>query len=55
MRKVIFVDGTRLSNKYKNMLLFFVTQGLEKHIYPIAFYIVDKENVVSWEFFFRKL
>ncbi|XP_016553415.2 uncharacterized protein LOC107852891 [Capsicum annuum] len=55
MRKVITVDGTHLYGKYENVLLSAVAQNTENHIYPIAFYVVDKENDTSWTFFFEKL
>ncbi|PHT45252.1 hypothetical protein CQW23_14410 [Capsicum baccatum] len=55
MRKVIIVDDTYLYGKYEGVLLSVVAQDTENHIYPIAFCIVDKENDVSWIFFFEKL
>ncbi|XP_049352797.1 uncharacterized protein LOC125817302 [Solanum verrucosum] len=32
-----------------------VAQDMENHVYPIAFCAVDKDNDVSWTFFFEKL
>ncbi|XP_047258887.1 uncharacterized protein LOC124891122 [Capsicum annuum] len=55
MRKVITVDDTFLYDKYEGVLLSAVAQDTENHIYPITFCIVDKENDVSWMFFFEKL
>ncbi|KAH0737316.1 hypothetical protein KY290_036021 [Solanum tuberosum] len=55
MRKVIAVDGTHLHGKYKSVLLSAVAQDTKNHVYPIAFCVVDKENDVSWTFFFEKL
>ncbi|XP_047257490.1 uncharacterized protein LOC124889577 [Capsicum annuum] len=55
MRKVNAVNDTHLYGKYEGVLLSSVAQDTENHIYPIAFCIVDKENDVSWMFFFEKL
>ncbi|PHT31692.1 Tubulin alpha-1 chain [Capsicum baccatum] len=55
MRRVNAVDDTHLYGKYEGMLLSAVAQDTENHIYPVAFCIVDKENDVSWMFFFEKL
>ncbi|XP_049358481.1 uncharacterized protein LOC125823102 [Solanum verrucosum] len=55
MRKVIVVDGTHLHDKYEGVLLSDVAQDTENHVYPITFCVVDKENDVSWTFFFEKL
>ncbi|KAM3201355.1 hypothetical protein P3L10_033718 [Capsicum annuum] len=55
MRKVIVVDGTHLYSKYEGVLLSAVAQDTKNHIFPIAFYVVDKENDASWTFFFQKL
>ncbi|PHT51767.1 Glucose-1-phosphate adenylyltransferase small subunit, chloroplastic [Capsicum baccatum] len=55
MRKVIAVDDTHLYGKYEGVLLIAVAQDTENHIYPIVFYVVDKENDTSWTFFFEKL
>ncbi|KAM3322308.1 hypothetical protein P3S67_003459 [Capsicum chacoense] len=55
MRKVIAIDGTHFSSKYKGMLQSIVTQDMQNHIYPLAYCVVDKENNASWGFFFEKL
>ncbi|KAM3307946.1 hypothetical protein P3S67_009690 [Capsicum chacoense] len=55
MRKVVAVDGTYLSGKYEGMLLSAVAQDTQNHIYPLAYYVVDEKNSVSWGFFFEKL
>ncbi|XP_047257625.1 uncharacterized protein LOC124889685 [Capsicum annuum] len=55
MRKVITVDGTHLYGKYGDVLVSAVAQDIKNHIFLIAFYVVDKENDVSWTFFFEKL
>ncbi|XP_047264699.1 uncharacterized protein LOC124896879 [Capsicum annuum] len=55
MRKVVTVDDTHLSNKYEGVMLSTVAQVTQNHIYPLAYYVVDKENDASWGFFFEKL
>ncbi|XP_010533352.1 PREDICTED: uncharacterized protein LOC104809156 [Tarenaya hassleriana] len=55
MRKVIVVDGTFLTGKFKGVLLVAVCQDGNNHIYPIAFGVVDSENVDSWEWFLMQL
>ncbi|KAM3340188.1 hypothetical protein P3S68_030058 [Capsicum galapagoense] len=54
-KKVIAVDGTHLYGKYGGVLLSAIAQDTENHIFPIAFCVEDKENDVSWTFFFEKL
>ncbi|KAM3269403.1 hypothetical protein P3S67_030285 [Capsicum chacoense] len=54
-RKVITIDDTHLHGKYEGVLLSVIAQNTENHIYPIAFYVVDKEKDVYWMFFFEKL
>ncbi|KAK5771007.1 hypothetical protein PVK06_047176 [Gossypium arboreum] len=48
-------DGTSLYEKYTQILLLAVVQGVNKNVLPIAFSIVDKENIESWEFFLTNL
>ncbi|XP_047256054.1 uncharacterized protein LOC124888809 [Capsicum annuum] len=55
MKKVITIDGTHLYGKYRGLLLSAVAQDTENHIFPIAFYVVDKENDTYWTFIFQKL
>ncbi|XP_052482535.1 uncharacterized protein LOC128036037 [Gossypium raimondii] len=45
------VDGTWLYGKYTQILLLAVAQDGNRNVLPIAFAIVDKENMESWEFF----
>ncbi|KAF3621087.1 Monothiol glutaredoxin-S1 [Capsicum annuum] len=40
---------------YKGVMLSAVAHDTENHIFPIAFYVVDKENNASWTLFFQKL
>ncbi|XP_010462932.1 PREDICTED: uncharacterized protein LOC104743564 [Camelina sativa] len=55
MRRVIVVDGTFLKGKYKGTLLVASAQDGDFHLYPIAFAIVDSENDIAWNWFFRCL
>ncbi|XP_048605298.1 uncharacterized protein LOC125582897 [Brassica napus] len=55
MRKVVVVDGTHLKGKYAGCLLTASAQDGNYQIYPLAFAIVDSENDMSWEWFFKKL
>nr|XP_016437462.1 PREDICTED: uncharacterized protein LOC107763490 [Nicotiana tabacum] len=55
MGKVIAVDGIFLSGRYGGCLLSAMAQDTENHIFPIAFYVVDKECDNSWTYFFEKL
>ncbi|XP_052479049.1 uncharacterized protein LOC105801312 [Gossypium raimondii] len=49
------VDGTWLYGKYTQILLLAVAQDGNRNVLPIAFAIVDKENMESWEFFLTNL
>ncbi|XP_049415329.1 uncharacterized protein LOC125878149 [Solanum stenotomum] len=55
MRKVVAVDGTFLRSKYEGVLVSTVNQDAEKHIFPVAFCVVDKECDVSYEYFFQNM
>lgn len=55
MRKVVVVDGTHLKGKYAGCLLTASAQDGNYQIYPLAFAIVDSENDMSWEWFFKQL
>lgn len=55
MRKVIVVDGTHLKGKYAGCLLTASAQDGNYQIFPLAFAIVDSENDMSWEWFFKQL
>ncbi|PHT77057.1 hypothetical protein T459_20579 [Capsicum annuum] len=52
---VIIVDGTYLYRKYEGVLLSAIAQDTKNHIFPIAFFVIDKENNASCTFFFQKL
>ncbi|XP_052481885.1 uncharacterized protein LOC105784190 [Gossypium raimondii] len=49
------VDGTWLYGKYTQILVLVVAQDGNRNVLPIAFAIVDKENMESWEFFLTNL
>ncbi|KAM3327789.1 hypothetical protein P3S68_033838 [Capsicum galapagoense] len=51
LRKGIAVDGTFLRSKYNGVLLAVVAQDAENHIFPVAFYVADKECDASYGFF----
>ncbi|XP_015054787.1 uncharacterized protein LOC107001141 [Solanum pennellii] len=55
MTKVIAIDGTFLRSKYGGILLSAVAQNAKNHIFPVAFYIVDKECDASYEYFFQNM
>ncbi|XP_010534315.1 PREDICTED: uncharacterized protein LOC104809906 [Tarenaya hassleriana] len=55
MRKMIVVDCTFLTGKYKGALLSAMCQDGNEQIYPLAFGIADGENDRSWEWFFCQL
>ena len=47
MRKVIVVDATWLKNRYGGVLVFAKAQDPNRHAYPLAFAVLDRENDVS--------
>ncbi|KAH1065678.1 hypothetical protein J1N35_030665 [Gossypium stocksii] len=49
------VDETWLYSKYTHILLIAIAQDGNRNVLPIAFAIVDKENMESWEFFLTNL
>ncbi|XP_052482889.1 uncharacterized protein LOC128036095 [Gossypium raimondii] len=54
-KPLVQVDGTWLYRKYTQILLIAVAQDDNRNMLPIAFAIVDKENMESWEFFLTNL
>ncbi|KAH7838261.1 hypothetical protein Vadar_024154 [Vaccinium darrowii] len=50
-RPVLSVDGTFLTGKYKAVMLIAVSQDAENECVPIAFAIVEKEDVENWGWF----
>ncbi|XP_056854384.1 protein FAR-RED ELONGATED HYPOCOTYL 3-like [Raphanus sativus] len=55
MRKVIAVDATSLKNKYGGVLVFAEAQDPNGQSYPLAFAVLDSENLTSWTWFFEML
>ena len=55
MRKVIAVDATSLKNRYGGVLFFAKAQDPNSHSYPLAFAVLDGENLASWTWFFEML
>ncbi|RYR29368.1 uncharacterized protein LOC107606793 [Arachis ipaensis] len=54
-KPVVQVDGIRLYEKYKGMLLVAVSQNGNNNIVPIAFVLVEGETSYAWFFFLRHL
>ncbi|KAH1096491.1 hypothetical protein J1N35_013412 [Gossypium stocksii] len=52
---VCAIYGTWLYGKYTQILLIAISQDGNRNVLPIAFAIVDKENLESWEFFLTNL
>ncbi|KAM6554586.1 hypothetical protein CsatB_012398 [Cannabis sativa] len=52
---IIVTDGTFLKNQHGGTLLIASAQNANRHIFPLAFAIVDSENDTSWNWFFSKL
>lgn len=55
LRRVLVVDGTHLSGKYKGVLLTASREDANFQVFPLAFAVVDSENDDSWTWFFEKL
>ncbi|XP_016206985.1 uncharacterized protein LOC107647424 [Arachis ipaensis] len=51
----VFINGTHLYGRYSGVLLIAVAQDGNNNILPIAFAIVESENIESWSFFFTNL
>ncbi|XP_073046182.1 uncharacterized protein [Primulina eburnea] len=54
-RKIISIDGTHLSTKYKHKMLIAVTLDANNQVLPLAFAFVDEETSDSWKCFFENL
>ncbi|XP_057760880.1 uncharacterized protein LOC130981298 [Arachis stenosperma] len=54
-KPLISVDGTHLYGKYGGTLLLAIAQGGNSNILPVAFALVEGENVESWTFFLSYL
>ncbi|XP_019239579.1 PREDICTED: uncharacterized protein LOC109219571 [Nicotiana attenuata] len=55
LRPFIGLDGTFLKGKCKGMLLVTVAQDSCKHVYPLAWAVVDKETKRTWQWFMENL
>lgn len=55
MRKVLIMDATFIKNGYGGVLVFASAQDPNRHIYPIAFGVLDGENDASWIWFLEML
>jgi len=52
-RPVILVDGTFLTGKYQGTLMMAVSVDAESQIVPLAFAVVESENLESWSWFMK--
>ncbi|XP_057738164.1 uncharacterized protein LOC130955342 isoform X1 [Arachis stenosperma] len=50
-KPVISIDGTLLYGKYGGMLMIAIAQDGNSNILPVAFALVEGENIESWKFF----
>jgi len=55
LRRVLVVDGTHLTGKYKGVLLTASGQDANYHVFPLAFAVVDSENDDAWTWFMQKV
>ncbi|XP_057770812.1 uncharacterized protein LOC130990604 [Salvia miltiorrhiza] len=54
-RPVIVVDATHLKGKYKGVMFVAVTKDGNEQVFPLAVGLGDKENDMSWSWFFTRL
>ncbi|XP_060965394.1 uncharacterized protein LOC115720472 [Cannabis sativa] len=52
---IIVTDRTFLTNQHGGTLLIASAQNANRHIFPLAFAVVDSENDSSWEWFLHKI
>ena len=50
-KPLIAIDGTHLYGKYRHTLLTAIAQDGDKGIFPLAFALVEKENISAWSWF----
>ncbi|XP_057530544.1 uncharacterized protein LOC130808979 [Amaranthus tricolor] len=50
-KPLIAIDGTHLYGKYCHTLLTAIAQDGDKGIFPLAFALVEKENISAWSWF----
>ncbi|KAG7559058.1 MULE transposase domain [Arabidopsis thaliana x Arabidopsis arenosa] len=55
LRKVIVIDGTQTKGKYKSCLVAASGQDGNYQIFPMAFGVIDSENIAGWTWFFKQL
>ena len=49
------MDGTFLKVKYCGTLLIVYGMDADEKVFPLAFVVVESENITSWEWFLTKL
>jgi hypothetical protein len=52
-RPVLSIDGTFLLGKYKGTLLVAISCDADNALVPLAFALVERENIDSWSWFLR--
>ena len=55
LRLVLVDDGTHLSGKYKGVLLIASGHDGNFQVFPLAFAVVDSEDLESWTWFLQKV
>ncbi|CAA7051949.1 unnamed protein product [Microthlaspi erraticum] len=53
LRHVVVVDGTHPGGKFMGTLLTASGQDANFQVFPLAYAVVDSENIDSWTWFFR--
>ncbi|XP_057537382.1 uncharacterized protein LOC130815062 [Amaranthus tricolor] len=54
-RPIIGIDGAHLSGYYKGIMLTVVAIDENNEIFVLAYWIVDRESIDSWTYFFKNL
>ncbi|XP_023640325.1 uncharacterized protein LOC111831047 [Capsella rubella] len=55
LRKVVVIDGTQMKGRCQGCLVAASGQDGNMQVYPLAFGVVDNENINSWVWFLEKL
>ncbi|KAL0710612.1 hypothetical protein Bca4012_017590 [Brassica carinata] len=55
LRRVLVVDGTHLSGKFKGVLLTASGQDGNFQVFPLAYAVVDAEDTEAWTWFLQKV
>ncbi|KAL9665425.1 hypothetical protein QQ045_020845 [Rhodiola kirilowii] len=50
-RPAISIDATHLNGKWKGVLMISVALDVENEILPLAYALVESENIDSWKWF----